>query len=143
MLTWVVYRFHRGKGYYKRKVINNEEALLIEVNKFFETQKVPTLDKRSQWPKVRYLEDKMINHFRLNLKIYLPAKITQMCQTPQMFINYARFVDVVLRLEENDVNDFYMKTNKLLMKPKRIWYQYFFNFILNYIQSDLYMYKHE
>ena len=70
--------------------------------------------------------------------------IFEICPTPEEFINYSKFVSAILWLQETDENDFFMeKYSGKIMKKKKVAYWYYFNFILNFIPSDMYFFKLE
>lgn len=72
----------------------------------------------------------------------MPNDIFELCPTPNKLIEYAKYVQAVMRLNESDENDFYIeKYSGKIMKKKKLAYWYYFNFILNFIPSDIYHYK--
>jgi hypothetical protein len=95
------------------------------------------------WPK-KVVKSKLIAHFQLELNVFLPIDILHQCPTPTEFIEYAKYTDAVLKLQESDENDFFLEnTGGKIIKKKKTAYRYYFNFILNFIASDIYYYKLE
>ena len=65
-------------------------------------------------------------------------------ETPNKFIDYVKFTSAVLRLKESDENDILMdKFSGKIIKKKKTAYRYYFNFVLNFIPSDIYYFKIE
>jgi hypothetical protein len=108
------------------------------------TQGLVHEDLKQNWPKKnsKSFEGKLLSHFQNNLKIYLPAKITEVYKTPEDLIDYISTVDAVIRLIENDENDAYLEKNdidnKKMIRIRKPAYKYLLNFLVNYVPSDLY-----
>lgn len=139
-IIYLIRRFHKGKSYYKRRKKSNMAVATIELRKLLNSMNLIVADNE-EWPKkAKNFEAKLINHFQNNLKIYLPAKITETKKTPKELIQHVSDVDAVLRLIENDENDFYLEndTSKVIMRVRKPAYMYLLNFLMNYVPSDLY-----
>jgi hypothetical protein len=99
-------------------------------------------DLKQNWPKKnsKSFENKLLNHFQNNLKIYLPAKITEVYKTPEDLIDYISGVDAVIKLVESDENDAYLEkdTDKKIIRIRKPAYKFLLNFLVNYVPSDLY-----
>lgn len=140
-ILYLIRRFHKGKSYYKRRRKSNMAVATIELRKFLNLQTILVADNE-EWPKkIKSFETKLINHFQTNLKIYLPAKITEMKKTPKELVDYISDVDAVLRLIENDENDVYLEndTKRIIMRLRKPAYKYLLNFLMNYVPSDFYL----
>lgn len=134
-------RFHRGRRYYKRRKRSNALVAKIELEKFFDENSIVGMRETEEWPKrIRYFESKLITHFQTNLKIFLPNRVTEVYKTPKEFIDHVSDADIVLKLIENDENDKYIEqdTDKIMIRNTKTAYKYLFNFLINYVPSDLY-----
>lgn len=66
---------------------------------------------------------KFIQHFQSSVGIYMPNDIFELCPTPNKLIEYAKYVQAVMRLNESDENDFYIeKYSGKIMKKKKLAY---------------------
>lgn len=141
-ILYLIRRFHKGKSYYHRRMISNRECARIELEKFMKSQGLVHGDLKQTWPKKnsKSFEGKLLSHFQNSLKIYLPAKITEVYKTPEDLIDYISTVDAVIRLIENDENDAYLEKDidKKIIRIRKPAYKYLLNFLVNYVPSDLY-----
>jgi hypothetical protein len=147
----------KGRNYHRRRFQNNSEVAKIELIHFMRLNKViPPGENLNELKISKILENswiyphslphqkfelKLISHFQENLKIYLPKKIVLECPTPQQFIEYIGFTNLMLRLKDNDKNEEHLLNNPALYRSGTAGYMYVFYFIMNRIPSDLYRYK--
>jgi len=139
----VTYKFWRGRNYHKRRIQNNKEVAKIELQHFFEDNKIEIEGFDEQWPKSVYkqLEQKVQLYFQDNLKIYLPKDIFRLCETPNELIEHIGFTNVMLTLHPNERNEVIMEKNNVLYSRGIPGYEYLYYFIMNRIPSDIYRLK--
>ena len=70
----------------------------------------------------------------------MPNRVTEVYMTPKEFIEHVSNADIALKLNENDENDKYIEqdTEKIMIRNTRTAHKYLFNFLINYVPSDLY-----
>ena len=61
-----------------------------------------------------------------------------MCESPYDLIEYVSRIKEVLRLHENDRNDYQLENNPNLYRRSIPGYIYLFNFIMNRVPTDMY-----
>ena len=64
-----------------------------------------------------------IQHFQSSVGVFMPHDIFDVCPTPSKLVEYAKYVQCVMRLQESDENDFFLeKYQGKIMKKKKLAY---------------------
>lgn len=112
----LAYKFHKGKGWQKKRVNNNQEVCKLELTHFLKENKfdrifinwehtwssqLNTLKRISN----RDFEQKLTEYFQTVVKIYLPKDILNIADTPNKLIEYVGHTPLIIRLPKNDRNE--------------------------------------
>ena len=87
------YKFYKGRGWQKKRIRNNEEVCRLELLNFLKTNNLSRviLNFEHTWisqiksakriPKKEF-EQKLVEYFQSQVKVYLPSNILEICETP-------------------------------------------------------------
>lgn len=148
IVTWLTYKFYKGQFYHKKRVRNNREVCKIELRNFCDENKITLNNDTDEWEVqlgkqmtlVRF-EQKLLQFFQEKLKIYLPTHILKTHKTPELLYEYVSMTRSMLKLQANDRNEIHLENNPRIYRRGIPGYIYYYNFIMNRVPSDLYLFK--
>jgi len=148
IILWLFGKFGKGATYYKKRYISNRECCRIELRNFFLEDSLYPFDTlfgdETQWLSLPWPKEQdnldLKEKFQKMFAIILPNEFWLKFPTPSKLVDAIGFVDEPMYLNANDMkNQWDIRNNKKLYWPSKNPVFFVIQFIVNNIQSNIYI----
>jgi hypothetical protein len=143
VIVGLLLKFNRGKTYYQRRFIGNQEVCKIEIRNFLIDNNLLKSNGNDSWVNLFWSGpakklEKLTLHMQDRLFILLPKNFIQAFPRPRDLIECVGYIDTPLALQAIEQNEFELRNNMKLYRKKPNPIVYLFNFVMNNITSMVY-----